>query len=211
MSSHRCLLTLGPPFALALAICLAAPASTHADDDTHRERRIKIVACDGGEVTDIQADDLALGETRDVATSCGKVVSVTRTAEDQIRVAVDGEEISIPGGGLDDIEIDEDGDGNVRKKVIVRKLHGHDCDEGEECPEHRVRKIVIGGDGEGELDADVITLLGDELDLDCEEGEEACQAEILRLLGDQEGDGDHVVVIKKVHRQDDGDDEDDNE
>ena len=81
MSSTLRTLTLG---LCALFLLTVGASVTLAHDEGHEEesRRIKIVACDGDEVTELSADDLALGETRDVETSCGKVVSITRTFDD---------------------------------------------------------------------------------------------------------------------------------
>lgn len=200
MSSKLRSLMTGPvlPLILLLALAFGSTAIASDDGDGERVRQVRIVACEGGEAAEINADELALGETRDIGVSCGKVVTVTRTLEDEIRVAVDGEVIGAPG---------EDGPG--QRKVIVRTRDGADCAEGEDCEENvHVRKIVIKTDGDE--DVDVQALIAEELLRDCEEGDEECRAEILRLVEEHGGvnaDGEHVVVIKKKVRTG-GDDHD---
>ncbi len=204
-----------------VALLVFSFAQTSADEHEASRRQIKIIACGGGEMTELTADDLALGETRDVDTSCGKVVSITRTFEDEIEIAIDGEKIDIP--TLVNLEDSEgDGDGTVRKRIIIRKHAGACRDganqegtrqegtpqEGDDCEaQHQVHKILIGADGD-DVDVDVMALISEHLDFDCEGGDEDCPANLIRVLGDHEGEGgsEQVIIIKK-RIQGDGDDE----
>ncbi len=124
-----------------LLIALLAPAVSFAAEEPEIERRIAIKIMADDELVEIDADNLAIGETRQSYTDSGKEVLVTRT-EDGYRIEVDGEEVDVelPGGeGHHAFMHMESGEG---KKVVIRKFEG----EGEGG--HGFH-FIHGGEGEG--------------------------------------------------------------
>ncbi len=155
------------------------------------QRHMKIVLAEGedDEVMEPDIQDMYIGETREFTTGSGSVLAVTRTEEGHT-ITLDGEEISSP---------------------VHLKIH-----ETEGDGEHRrIRKIIRIGDGEGDVEVQILGLGGDALmEIECDADEDCDTADLLKRIRvmdfDHEGgDEEHVVVIeKRIHRfgDEEGDD-----
>ncbi|MCZ6649208.1 MAG: hypothetical protein O7D35_00920 [Acidobacteria bacterium] len=141
----------------AVALMLAAPAwaekpSWNEDSgERHVNVKIKVMADDGGEMTELDLSDLEVGETRWITSDSGKDIGITREA-DGYRLDIDGEEtfIATPGDG-------------AHNRVMVRAI-GHGDGEGLHEAMQNVwvtgDQQVIHLDGES-LDTVFISGLGD--------------------------------------------------
>ncbi len=117
-------------------------AHEEGEVDIETKHRIKLELATDGEPLLIEADDLEIGETRQIYTESGKEVVLTRT-EEGVELTVDGEavELGMHHGthGLHHISTSGHGD----TKVFIKRLG--DGEEGE----HEVHYTY--GEGEGEV------------------------------------------------------------
>jgi hypothetical protein len=192
--------------AIALFAALATTGVATADEHEVKERQLKFITAADGAATVIDVEkDLALGESREIATEDGKVIVITRTADDEIKVTVDGEEIAGPGDDLHDGELSE-GEGDGHRRVKVRRIVEKDCEGDCEHEEAKVevKKIIVLGDGSETVDVEALRVGPNEIQVTCEDDDEDCAAKIRELLGDEAGDSEKkVVVIKKIVRETD--------
>ncbi len=143
-----------------LLIALIAPAFSFAAEP-EVEHRIAIKVMADGEMIEIDAGGMAIGETRQSYTDSGKEVLVTRT-EDGYQLEVDGKEIDVdlPGGAHGDgHHAVFNMDSSEGKKVIIKKLggdgdaHGYHFIHGDGEPHDGAHHWVHKGDGE---DVDIV-------------------------------------------------------
>lgn len=109
-----------------LAITFAAlfiSVFSFASEDVEVERHIKIKIDQDGELIDLEADDMEVGETRQSFTDSGKEVLLTRT-ESGFDLTVDGKEIDIDIPHVDHHSVFMHGGGDA--KVFIKKLSDED-------------------------------------------------------------------------------------
>ena len=111
--------TLQPILALTFATLLIAAFSFAAEEPEVRHHfKLKLGA--DGELIDLDADDLAVGETRQIYTDSGKEVLITRT-EEAYDIEVDGKKIDLGmlhGDAHHSVVVHGDG----TSKVVVHSL-----------------------------------------------------------------------------------------
>ena len=117
--------------ALLIALCLGLTFTAVAEE----ERHIKLKIATDGEMHDIDASDLEVGESRQFISDSGKEVVITRT-EEGFSITVDGEELDL--GGHTSIHA-----GHGKKVIIKQGAHGGDG-EGVKIIKKRMR--MDGGD-----------------------------------------------------------------
>lgn len=224
-----------PAAVLMLATPTWAEKPSWAEDsgERHVTVKIKVMADDGGEMTELDLSDLAVGETRWITSDSGKDIGITREV-DGYRLDIDGEEtfIATPGDG-------------AHNRVMVRAI-GHGVNAGLHESMQNVwvtgDQQVIHLDGEGspgvfisglgDLDenqkADIIDALraagvdkevhfspagggthsftfmtsGGDLHAD---GEATVDVQVLKkfLPGDEDGEGQVIIIEKKIVTSDD--------
>lgn len=86
------------PLLIALLVAAVVATLAFAGEPEKFEHRIKLVINAGDEPIEIEAEDLAVGESREFQTESGKAVVLTRT-EDGLEVTVDGKKLNLPGHG----------------------------------------------------------------------------------------------------------------
>lgn len=86
------------PLLIALLVAAAVATLAFAGEPEKREHHVKLVINAGDEPIDIEAEDLAVGESREFQTDSGKTVVLTRT-EDGLEVTIDGKKLDLPGHG----------------------------------------------------------------------------------------------------------------
>ena len=175
------------------------------------ERRMEIKISADGELVELDANDMEVGDTRQTFTDSGKEVLVTRTDEG-FQLEIDGKEINV------DVPHDEHHtmlnmtSGNDRK-VIIRKFdgdgdkHGYHFIHGGEGDHHWVEK-----DGD---DVDIVIERYSAADRLLESGvlddlDEAKRQEILDALRDQESAHEihkkvKVMIQEEIHEEHDED------
>lgn len=132
-------------FVLLAALLVAVPFVLTAGHDGKHEARheVKIKIMQDGDLIDIEADDLEVGESREFKSDSGKDVVVTRTD--------DGLEVTVDGKKLDILKLHADGKGDGHRVIRIEKRIG-DGDEVKVEKEHKV--IVLSGDEAGTVHAD---------------------------------------------------------
>jgi len=135
-----------PAARLALALCFALSGSTLALAAGSDTTQIEVI--NNGVSEKIELDALKIGETRQVHSEAGTLVTVTRLAE-SIELDIAGEKNSVPmiePGELSHGELATiEGDGDKRR--VIRLHHGKDGAHAKVDGQRRV--IVIETDGEG--------------------------------------------------------------
>ena len=153
--------------ALSVALSLSAASLVALAAEPQETTDVEIIA--NGSSEKVSIADLAVGQTRQLYSEAGTLVTATRTAE-SLELDIAGDKTSIrmvEHGDLDDAEVAalieaEGGDGAHR---VVRIRH-HDVAHGDGSADAHhgdgKRKIVVvsGKDGDGhELDADAMELM----------------------------------------------------
>lgn len=163
------------------------------DDDTRvwvhnlvREVRVE----PHGEALKVDAEGLAVGESRQLTTDSGKVVTVTRE-EKGLKLEVDGKVIQLPGDD-EDLHL-EAGDQQVR----VLKLHHGQGTDGKWKTEDG--EVVDLGEGHGFHFISAEDGPGHVVVQGCEDGDD-CQVHVMKLGGDGqdvevEVNGEHKVIF----------------
>ena len=169
-------------FALVLGLACASLTSIAAESSDVTE----IEVASGGNVERVTLDDLKVGESRQLYSEAGTLVTATRTA-DAIELDIAGEKtrIVMPGDGLSSkaLHVISDGDHDGHRIVEIHRKDGSHESHGVDG-ERRV--VVIAGD-----DADVHTL----------DGTEDISVMLEALGGDDSGDGKRVVVKRRIVRE----------
>lgn len=155
-----------PRLALAIALVLSATSLVAFAGEASETTDIEVVAAGVSEKVSIE--DLAVGETRQLYSEAGTLVTATRTA-DTLELDIGGDKTSIrmiEPGELDDPEIaaliEAHGAGAGSKRVV--RIH-RDAKHGDAAEHDGVRKIVLVHAGEGEAhdldDAVLVKHLGE--------------------------------------------------
>ena len=176
--------------AVAVALCLsAASLVAYAGEAASDTTDIEVIA--NGVSEKVTIENLAKGETRQLYSEAGTLVTATRTAE-TLELDIGGEKTSIrmlDGDALDDPEIlaliaAHDGDAAPGGKRIVR-IHAGAPGEHPAHADGKHRRVIMLSDKDG------VRELG--------EGDEA-------LLLEKHGDGGpHVIVKRRIVKSDAGD------
>jgi hypothetical protein len=171
-------------FAVAIALCLSAASLVAFAGETREITEIEVIA--NGVSEKMKIEDLAIGETRQLYSEAGTLVTATRTAE-SLELDVGGTKTSIrmlDGGALDDPEIlaliaAHDADAEPGSKRVIR-IHAGDGEHAAHADGKHRRVIVLGDKGGVH-------------DLDGADGE-------LRI--DKDGAGPHVIVKRRIVKSD---------
>jgi hypothetical protein len=130
-------------FALLAALLVAVPFAALAGDDAEVKHQVKIKIVQDGDLIDVEADDLEVGESREFKSESGKDVVITRT-EEGFDVTVDGKKIEL----LQNIT---NGEGGGHRVIRIEKRTG-DGEDVEVEKEHKI--VVLSGDEAGTINAD---------------------------------------------------------
>lgn len=132
-------------FALLAALLVAVPFVLVAGDDAKTEVKhaVKIKIMQDGDLIDIDADDLEVGESREFKSESGKDVVITRTDE--------GFDVTVDGKKLEIFKHLEDGKGAGHRVIRIEKRSG-EGDDVEVEKEHKI--VVLSGDEAGTIHAD---------------------------------------------------------
>jgi hypothetical protein len=162
MSKHTPLQRL----ALALALSLSAASLVAVAGESSETTDIEVIA--NGVTEKISIQDLKAGETRQLYSESGTLVTATRTA-DSLELDIAGDRTSIKlvePGALDDPEIaallEAHGAGDGKKHIVRVHRDGHaggDAKHDAHVDGHRRIVVIKGGEGEvSELDADALVV-----------------------------------------------------
>lgn len=174
---------------LAVALSLSAASLVAVAGEAGETTDIEVVS--NGKREKISLTDLKIGETRQLYSEAGTLVTATRTAE-SLELDIAGDKTSIrmidPAAGLDDAEL-----------AALIEAHAGEAGEG------KVKRVIrVHADGEHaahaahhEAHRKVIVLSGKDGDLRALHG--ADEVELLQHL-DADGDGKHVIVKRRVAR-----------
>ena len=138
---------------LALALAMTLPAAAFAADTTD----IEVV--NNGVTEKVSIEDLKVGETRQLYSEAGTLVTATRTAESLV-LDIGGDKTTVPmieAGDLSEAEVMAllDKQGGDGKKHVIR-LHHAEGGEHAKAGGHRRVVVVDAKDGElQELDGDL--------------------------------------------------------
>lgn len=217
-------------WALATAALLTLAGLTSpslgADDTAEHHFKFKF-ALAGGDSAELELQDLAVGESRQLTTEQGKPVTILRT-ETGFDIDVDGKKIQIAHPGSDGVLMMHSGAGTEGhgKKIIVRSGHGTGeggtenislviAGEGEASASasagagepririHKIQKMAGAGGETAEVIVRGLSADGEEIELENLASGDAKKIIVHRAGGEDQvidlgGDGQaHVVVIKK--------------
>lgn len=178
---------------LSLAVALSLSAASLAAFAAEPVETTDIEVVNDGVSEKVSIADLKVGETRQLYSEAGTLVTATRTAE-SLELDIAGDKTSIrmiEPEGLDDAELaalieahgGADGDGKVKRVVRIHREHG-DASRAEHAAHaeaHHKVIVLTGKDGE------VRTLHGD-------------HPEVFVKHLDADGDGKHVIVKRRVSK-----------
>lgn len=180
---------------LAVALTLSAASLVAAAGETSEITDIEVV--NGGKSEKISLTDLKVGETRQLYSEAGTLVTATRTAE-SLELDIAGDKTSIrmiEPGALDDPELaalieahgGAEGDGKVKRVIRVRHGEGADGAHAEHAAHgeaHRKVIVLSGKEGAHPLDGDDVEVF-------------------LKHHGEAGADGKRVIVKRRVSKGDD--------
>lgn len=177
-----------PRLALALALSLSAASLVAFAAEPGETTEVEITA--NGKTEKLSLVDLKVGETRQLYSEAGTLVTAIRTA-DAIELDIAGEKTRIalfePGhGDLDDAEIE----------ALIEAHGGHG--DGEKRIVRIEREAVDGGEGSKDGHRKVVVIKGDGSAHDLH-GE---HPHVLIKHGDADGDGKTVIVKRRIHKAD---------
>lgn len=175
---------------LALALSLSAASVVAFAGETVETTDIEVVA--NGKTEKVSLENLKVGETRQLYSEAGTLVTAIRTAE-AIELDIAGEKTRIKmidpaHGDLDGAEIE-----------ALIEAHVGDAGDGEKRIV-RIEREVAGGEGDGKHDGQrkVVIIKGDGGTHDLH-GE---HPHVLIKHGDGDADGKHVIVKRRIHKAD---------
>lgn len=193
--------------ALALAACCATVAM--AGDDAIEKTTIKLV--NGDEVSTFNADDLAIGETRQLVAEDGRNIIVSRTEEGlDIDDGTDLTQVKLlpPGGDLHWISDDANDDGDGAHRIEIRKvIKAGDGEAADGDAKHAMVFISDDGkvtelnmDGAADGDANAVVVLGDKKVVELKHGGSIDPNGNTKLIVIDRSDGEHKKVMVEVNR-----------
>ena len=175
---------------LAVALSLSAASLVAVAGEASETTDIEVV--NNGKSEKLSITDLKVGETRQLYSEAGTLVTATRTAE-SLELDIAGDRTSIrmiDPAGLDDAElaalIEAHAGGGDDVKRVIRVHREHADGEHAKHTEHAAH---------GEAHRKVIVLAGEDGEVRALHGDDP---EILLKHLDADGDGKHVIVKRRV-------------
>ncbi len=119
--------------ALALTAALVAgPAGPMAADEAHEGHQVKLKVMAGDELVTVDLSDLELGQSKQISTDSGKLITATR--DDQgYELDIDGKTIRIGGHGHGGVQVHSDDDHQVviHERQVHREIREIRLDDGD--------------------------------------------------------------------------------
>ncbi|MCI1711503.1 MAG: hypothetical protein LKM32_14450 [Chiayiivirga sp.] len=175
--------------ALALALSLPAASLVALAGETTETTDIEIVA--NGTSEKVSLDNLKVGETRQLYSEAGTLVTAIRTA-DAIELDIAGEKTRIA--------MFEPGQGEPDEARIEALIDAHAGDADGEKRIVRIEREVIASEGDAKHDGQrkVVIIKGDGSTHDLH----GDHPHLLVKHGDGHGDGKTVIVKRRIHKED---------
>lgn len=175
--------------ALALALSLSAASLVALAGETTETTDIEIVA--NGTSEKVSLDNLKVGETRQLYSEAGTLVTAIRTA-DAIELDIAGEKTRIA--------MFEPGQGEPDEARIEALIDAHAGDADGEKRIVRIEREVIASEGDAKHDGQrkVVIIKGDGSTHDLH----GDHPHLLVKHGDGHGDGKTVIVKRRIHKED---------